>query len=57
MNPNKRHNRRVRTMTAIMVTAALISGMALDSDSWVPTVTLLIASLYLIVFMIANSER
>lgn len=57
MNPRKRHNRRVKRITAIMTIAAIISGMALDSDSYAPLIVLAIAVIYLLIFCIANMEK
>lgn len=57
MNPRKRHNRRVKRITAIMTIAAIISGMALDSESYVPIVILAVAVVYLFIFCIANMEK
>ncbi len=57
MNPRKRHNRRVKRITAIMTIVAIISGMALDSESYVPIVILAVAVVYLFIFCIANMEK
>lgn len=57
MNPRKRHNKRVKIVTTIMVIAAIISGMALDSDSYAPLIVLAITVIYLLIFCIANMEK
>ena len=56
MNPRKKHNRRVKVVTVVMVIVAIISGLSLDSDSWIPAVTLGVSLIYLSIFCKANME-
>lgn len=56
MDPNKRHNRRLRIITVIMVALLLLSVISLDDDSWIPKITMLISATWLFLFSTANME-
>ena len=56
LDPNKRHNRRLRVITVIMVALLLLSVISLDDDSWIPKITMLISATWLFLFSTANME-
>ena len=56
MNPKQRHNRRVKVTTTIALMIAILSVMMLDSDSWIPCITLGMSMVYILLFYMANKE-
>lgn len=56
MNPNQRHNLRVKAMTIIALVVAVISIMAIDSDTWIPLIPLTLSFAYLFLFYMANKD-
>lgn len=57
MSERDKHNKRVKVTAVIMAIIALVSGMALDSGSWLPVITLGISLVWLYLFMIANCRE
>ena len=58
MNPKKkRKNRILKSLLAISVVGCFLSGLALDSDSWIPIVVCGICATYLLIFTLANVPR
>ena len=56
MNPRQRHNKRVKAMTIIVVMIAIFSIMLLDSDTWIPCITLGVSLVWICLFYLANKE-
>ena len=56
MNPKQRHNKRVKVITIIVVMIAILSGMMLDSDTWIPCITLGMSLVWIFLFYMANKE-
>lgn len=46
----------LKTITTIEVVLAILSGMALDSESYIPMITMFISLAWLLPFTIVNSK-
>ena len=56
MNPKNKHNLRVKIATTIAVIVAILSIMAIDSETWIPLIPLGLSFAYLFLFYMANKD-